>query len=259
MKRRNLTGLVMSAFLLGGCASSAYTGSVKLSGFKTAEEPSTFCTHIQPETIDADALAYYENSAFVGDSRADTIREFDLFYGVDYAVYAAPSLDLNRVFIQQVIPLDNGLMGTMLDALAQRSFSKVFVSFGLNELGWYAMDVFEEQYTNLVNEIKALQPNAQIYLMSVYPFAQSVLNNYEYTTLDKLAVINQSISNVAANTGVMLLDQSQFLPEGSEYLPEEWTFDGYHLNADGANAWFEMMLREGEGKVYVHEKNPCNR
>lgn len=250
--------ILCTVLLLSGCSASTYT-TKKINNIKTTQQPSTFCSHVQVEQIGADALAYYENSAFIGDSRAETIREYDLFNGVDYDVYAAVSLDLNKVFLQRVIALDNGGMGTILDALKQKSFSKIYVSFGLNEIGWYVMDILEEQYVQLVHEIKAIQPTAEIYLMSVYPFAQSVLNQYEYTTIEKLNIVNESIAQVAHDTGTIYFDQSKFLPQGAVYLPEEWTFDGYHLNPQGAQAWKEMMIHEGEGKVYAHEKNPCIR
>lgn len=248
----------MVLFALCGCAAQPFTNH-KTSQFQNAMPASTFCSHIKIDDIEENALKYYQDSAFIGDSRADTIKTYDLFQGVNVEVYAASSLDLNKVFIKNVILLDNGAYGTLLQAIKQKPLNKIYISFGLNELGWFAMDVFENQYISLVNEIKSVQPNAQIYLMSVYPFAQSKVKQYDYTTLEKLQIINDSIANVAQETGSLVFDQAQFIPEGQDYLPEKWSDDGYHLNKEGADAWLEMMIKEGEGKTYEYEKNPCIR
>ena len=78
--------------------------------------------------------------------------------------YASTGLNVNTVWDSATIALDGGGYGTVFDALAQKQFGRVYVMFGINEVGWPYWDVFRTNYAEVVNKIKELQPNAKIYI-----------------------------------------------------------------------------------------------
>lgn len=185
--------------------------------------------------------AFFDDAAFVGDSRVEDMIIYKTLADSNRAVYAAVSLDLNQVSYKKAIPLDNGEMGTICEALSQRQFRKIYISFGLNEIGWKSETVFKNKYNELIQEIKNIQPDADIYLLGVYPFSKSVENVYDYNTLDKIDWLNKLISEIAYENQVYWINAAEMLPEGESYLPEEWSGDGYHLNSDGYRAWVEYL------------------
>lgn len=202
--------------------------------------------------------SYFNDAVFIGDSR---VAGFDIGHVLENTTrtaYAAVSLDLNKVFTKQVIQLDNGNYGTVFDALAQHSFGKVYISFGLNELGWGSMEVFEQKYSELIDQVRMLQPNAMIYLLGVYNFSASVNGENSYTTLDYVKRNNASILNVAQQKGVYYIDSNAMLGGSDVFLPEEWSNDGYHLNQYGYNAWVEMLKTHVEKGEIEYETKPCN-
>ena len=97
-------------------------------------------------------IEYFDDAAFIGDSRMVSINSMSNL--TNASVYAAVSMDLNKVFTKPIIPMADGSLGYLLDALNQYQYGKVYMSFGLNELGWYALDVFEEKYTELIQSVK---------------------------------------------------------------------------------------------------------
>ena len=77
--------------------------------------------------------SYFKDAVFLGDSR---MEGFMLYSGIEGAKsYTYKGLMVDTVMTKPVIPLggnriDNGCFGT------EPSFSKVYILFGTNELGW---------------------------------------------------------------------------------------------------------------------------
>ena len=44
--------------------------------------------------------------------------------------------------------------------------------FGINELGWRSLELFRDYYVELIEEVKKLQPDAKIYILSIFPVTQ---------------------------------------------------------------------------------------
>lgn len=184
---------------------------------------------------------FFNDAVFIGDSRVEGMNNYKTLAYSTREVYAATSLDLNKVEYMKVIQLDNGQMGTLIEALNQKKFGKIYISFGLNEIGWKSEEVFMKKYTQLIENVKSIQPQADLYLLGVYPFAYSVNLDHYYTTIDRIDWLNQMIRQIANDNHVYWLDTAKMIPDGEKYLPDEWTHDGYHLNSDGYRNWVEYL------------------
>jgi len=132
---------------------------------------------------------------------------------------------------------------TLLDALGMKQYGKVYLSLGVNELGYRNDTGFYRAYCSAIDAIRACQPNAVIYVQSLIPLNEELIASYngpEYLKNDHLMVYNDLIRQAAEEKQVVFLDvHSVFAVDGQ--LPAEAGKDGIHLTADGYRMWLNYL------------------
>lgn len=205
-------------------------------------------TSSQESSSSDDSAAVYDGAAmkddfsdacFIGDSRT-----LGLGLNCDKAkadFYASQGLNISSALTDQVIELQNGNMGTVLEAVAQREYKRIFVMFGINELGWPYPENFVEKYEELIEGIKAAQPNAAIYVQSILPVAASAVNNDAVFTNENINAFNAYVEQAANETGANYLDINGYFKDNSGMLPEDAAADGIHFVRDYCLKWIDLL------------------
>lgn len=205
-------------------------------------------TSSQDSSSSDDSAAVYDGAAmkddfsdacFIGDSRT-----LGLGLNCDKAkadFYASQGLNISSALTDQVIELQNGNMGTVLEAVAQREYKRIFIMFGINELGWPYPENFVEKYEELIEGIKAAQPNATIYVQSILPVAASAVNNDAVFTNENINAFNAYVEQAANETGVNYLDINGYFKDNSGMLPEDAAADGIHFVRDYCLKWIDLL------------------
>ena len=193
----------------------------------------------QGETVDN---SYFQDAAFVGDSRTDG---FMLYSGIG----AGKNLTSNGLSIFKLAEKKALTIGgekyTLLEALALEEYGKVYLSLGVNELGIYKDNAFYESYCAAIDQIRAVQPNAVIYIQGLIPLNEGQIrqangNKYNLTN-DHLRVYNDLMKRAAEEKQVVYLDlYGEFVDENGE-LPEGVSRDGVHLVKDACKQWLEYL------------------
>ncbi len=181
----------------------------------------------------------FSDACFIGDSRT-----LGLGLNCDKAkadFYASQGLNISSALTDQVIELQNGNMGTVLEAVAQKEYKRIFVMFGINELGWPYPENFVEKYEELIEGIKAAQPNASIYVQSILPVAASAVNNDAVFTNENINAFNAYVEQAANETGVNYLDINGYFKDDSGMLPEDAAADGIHFVRDYCLKWIDLL------------------
>jgi lysophospholipase L1-like esterase len=212
---------------------AAPTSSVE----KTAEEG----TGDVPLSVSIDTSEtddYFSNALFIGDSRTQGLLLYSNLGNAGY--YAARGLTVEQVFKKAVVDSASGKL-TVSDALSQHAFGKVYLMFGLNELGWNSADKFIEQYGLVIDRVKETQPDAIVYVQSIMPVSawksakDPVHNNTNITRF------NEMIEQLANEKNVIYLNVSEGVADGSGVLPDEASSDGMHLNKKYCIKWEEYL------------------
>lgn len=205
-------------------------------------------TSSQESSSSDDSAAVYDGAAmkddfsdacFIGDSRT-----LGLGLNCDKAkadFYASQGLNISSALTDQVIELQNGNMGTVLEAVAQREYKRIFIMFGINELGWPYPENFVEKYEELIEGIKAAQPNAAIYVQSILPVAASAVNNDAVFTNENINAFNAYVEQAANETGVNYLDINGYFKDNSGMLPEDAAADGIHFVRAYCLKWIDLL------------------
>ena len=152
-------------------------------------------------------------------------------------------LSIFKLAEKKAITID-GTAYTLLEALELGEYGKVYLSLGVNELGYYNDEGFYQAYCDAIDAIRACQPDAVIYIQGLIPLNESVVaasGGPSYLTNEHLRVYNGLMQKAAEEKQVVFLDlYSEFANENGE-LPEEASKDGVHLKSDYCKQWLEYL------------------
>ena len=190
------------------------------------------------EPVDND---YFADAAFVGDSRTDG---FMIYSGVGCGdKYVSNGLSIFQLSEKKALTIGDRKY-TLLEALARKQYKKVYLSLGVNELGVYNDQGFYDSYCAAIDAIRAIQPDAVIYIQGLIPLNEGVIaqtTKRTYLTNKHLRVYNDLMQRAAAEKQVVYLDlYSEFVDENNE-LPAGASRDGVHLLRDGYQKWLAYL------------------
>lgn len=190
------------------------------------------------EAVGAD---YFSDAVFIGDSRTDGLKLFGGVEGADFIEHTG--ITVFEVGRKKAIRID-GEKYTVLEALAMKQYGKVYVMLGVNELGYYDDDGFAREYAGFVDQIRALQPGALLYLqnlVAIHPEKAKANKQPDYVTNEQIAVYNGIIAAIAAEKRAVLVDVNAALVDEDGILPREGTTDGVHFTKDYCVKWYDYL------------------
>ncbi len=176
----------------------------------------------------------FENCAFLGNSRLLALGNYD----IAPHVFAKVGLTVKTVFTDRA----EGSSVTVIDELYSGKYDKVFIMFGDNECGWPNLDVFIDNYRDVINAVRSRQPSAKIYLLSCLPISQakSAKNTYGYN-MDALNSVNERVSQLAADEGLTYIDCGSSVRGSDGYLPDSYSTDGCHMKKEYNMIWAKYI------------------
>lgn len=179
---------------------------------------------------------YFDDALFIGDSRTEG---FGLYSGLEnITVYAKNGFQVYTAFNKGIVQTPVGKL-TVPEALLNEPdrFQKIYLMFGLNEMGWGNEESFAEAYYNLIDAVKATQPNAVIYIQSVMHVSKTKSEQDRLFNNQNINLRNEQIKVIAENEHVYYLDLNEVFTDEEGNMFEEYTSDGIHLNAPYIEIW----------------------
>ena len=150
-------------------------------------------------------------------------------------------MTLVGVFSKKAIQTDAGKV-TIPEALALGpQFGKIYMKFGLNELGWGTDEQFADYYYSFIDYTKSVQPDAIIYVMGILHVTAAEERKSSTFTNEKINHRNEVIKEVAENEHVIYLDVNEVFTDEEGCMPEGDTFDGIHVKADAIGKWADYL------------------
>lgn len=194
---------------------------------------------------EAVGMDYFADAVFIGDSRTDGLQLYSGITGTTFLSYKGITVfDVMERTDKKVIKLD-GQKYTILEALAKGTYSKVYVSLGINELGYQDSRKFVEEYGKFIDKIRELQPGAEIYIQNLVPV------NPEKCTASKqpvwltnigISYYNTDLKTLCAEKQVIFLTISEALVDENGILPAEATGDGLHFTKSWYKKWLDYLM-----------------
>ena len=191
-------------------------------------------------------MSYFSDALFIGDSRTEGLQLYSGIQGATFFCYKGITIfDVMKDNPKKLIDL-NGTYYSIVDALTHESgkFGKVYISLGINELGYYDNQGFHDKFAALIDHIRATQPNAIIYLQNQVPVNPTLCakNWPSYVNNEKVAVYNEIFTQLAAEKEVVLLDVATALSTPEGILAQENTVDGVHFTKSWYQEWLSYLM-----------------
>ncbi len=198
-------------------------------------------------SIDPDA--WFADAVFIGDSRTDGLR---LFSGIttEAAFLAHTGLSIYSVDQGKATIRQGERRVSVLDALAQGTYGKVYLSAGVNELGYFNPAGFAATYGRVIDAVRERQPNARIYIQRIIPVNGARCRDSGtpyYITNEGVDGYNAALEGLCADKDVTLLGVPPELLDDTGELALALTTDGVHFQVEGYKIWLDYLLAHTEG------------
>ena len=183
-------------------------------------------------------LDYLEDALFIGDSRTSTLYEYADWQGTDFFVkYGLTVWDI----------WEKDMDGKTLEkTLTAKCYGKIYIMLGINELGRGTPESFREQYGQIVEKIRKLQPEAVVYVEAIMHVTAGKDAEGTYINNEEINARNLEIQKLTDGQAVYWLDVNAVTDEpGTGTLREEYSFDGVHLQVKYIEIWQEYLLDHG--------------
>ena len=221
--------------------SEAGSGESSLESSELSEpEPEPICWITYPVEFETKDSSYLDDAVFIGDSRTQGLQ---LGTGLTNPTFLAErGLSVDQVDYQALFPLSDGSYGTIYDVLRDQKFSKAYLMFGLNELGWIDGRAFVDDLKAIVQNIREIQPGLVIYVQGMIPVSADAYEDDSNLSNEKIRLWNQWIEEMAKDQGCIYLNPGEAVQDETGALPEGAAPDGIHMTAEYCQKWLDYLL-----------------
>ena len=224
-----------------GTSSAAETTEQETAG--TAGESTAQAYDFSQSVPESEAVdnSYFEDAAFIGDSRTDG---FMIYSGIGCGDnLTSNGLSIFKLTEKKVFTIE-GEQYTLAEALELKQYGKIYLSLGVNELGYYDDQGFYKAYCEAIDLIRSLQPHAVIYIQGLIPLNEDVIaatGGASYLKNDHLLVYNDLMKQAAEEKQVAFLDLNPEFTGEDGQLPADASKDGVHLRKDYCVQWLDYL------------------
>ena len=182
--------------------------------------------------------SFFDDSAFIGNSLVQGLEMFGGLGSGDF--YAVTSTSVVNIDLNKDVPLTRGGKGTMLEALFEKQYGKIYVLLGINEIS-FEPDYFAELYGEMLDKIAAQEPDAEIYIMGLTPVTEKKSGEGWMFSTERIAQYNEQLYALALERGCRYLNMVEALADENGFLPEEQSTDGIHMTQDKYMEWADYL------------------
>ena len=182
-------------------------------------------------TVEKDvAEEYYKDTVFIGDSRTQGLQINAGLKSPDF--FAGRGLNVKNARTEAVVKNAKGKTVTVINALKDKKYKKVYICFGINELGWPYTDIFADEYEKTINAIKEIQPDAEIVVQGILPVTEKKSKSDKIFNMKNVKKFNKVIKKMAEDIGAAYVDLSPAVANSKGFLPKDVTPDGIHMDRE---------------------------
>lgn len=211
-------------------------------GPKPNSDPASYDYTLPVGESEAVKDSWFEDAVFIGDSRTDGLRLYSGMKGVDVLCYKGLTV-FEVMEDKPVVQTADGKVG-VLEGLGQKQYAKVYLSLGVNELGYNYDQGYADTYNDVVEKIKELQPEADIYLQLLIPVNEQKCqekNQPDYVTNRQIDIYNEIIRTVAEQQRIYFLNVGEIFVDETGQLYYDASSDGVHFHKQGYRDWYDYL------------------
>lgn len=213
-------------------------GASKADISKTESHAASSAVPSQSDNTNAVSENWFKDSVFVGNSRTEGLRNYDGLNGASY--YAEKGLMVDTVYTKKAVNI-KGRKLTAMQAIKEGHFGKVYLMFGINELGWSSTQTFFDDYRKIIADIKKDSPKAIIYIQSIMPVSEKKSESSAVYNNTKIKEFDERLKGLAKEEKAVYLDIAGAVSDSGGVLPDGASVDGVHLNSQYCGKWCDYL------------------
>lgn len=179
----------------------------------------------------------FSDTVFVGNSLVDGLYLYGGLTGCRWL--SGTGVSLYNV-AKQTISDKVGGECTVTQGLSAKQYGRVYLELGINEIGMSVAD-FTKAYGAFIDSVRALQPGAQIYVLSLTPVSAKKSADGGYFTKENVQAFNTALHQLCADKSCWYMDCFTPLADGDGYLPDSATSDGIHFKPSYYAKWMDVI------------------
>lgn len=183
--------------------------------------------------------SYFDDALFIGDSRTVGLRDYtDLSEHADF-------LCETSLTVYKVLQEDFPQMGTVAELLEANDYGKIYIMIGINELGSGTTETFMAKYTEMIDSIHDMEPEALIFIQGVMRVTadrdetDAIFNN------SNIIARNNAVATLADNIQIFYIDVNEAVCDEQGNLNSDYTYDQIHLLGVYNDLWKQFLLSHG--------------
>lgn len=220
-----------------------------------------------PRQEDQRVLDFYKDSVIIGDSVADGFNRFaqgnkenPLMGELQFLTASRYSLHSALVPVAQdstiAHPLYQGKFMNVWDSIQLMGAKHVYLFFGFNDLG-DRTDTIVQHYTELIQKIKAQNPDADFTIISttyVYPGYVQNFKGVKSWAVDSKTVrkLNTEMKKAGANGWGYINVADRLADANGDLDPKYCSDQAFHQNAGAYVIWAQCLREYAASKNFAH-------
>ena len=187
---------------------------------------------------------YFKDALFIGDSRTVGLCEYGSLKETA-AFLAKESINVYNVLDKELRYTDfdgESWDSTVEETLERETYGKVYVNLGVNELGIGTTYMYYEKYRELLELIRAYQPDALIFIQGIMHVSYDKSSSDSCRNNTVISQRNYSISTLANGRDIFYIDMNPYVCDEDGDLYEDYSGDGIHLKAFAYEYWDRSLL-----------------
>lgn len=187
---------------------------------------------------------FFDDAVFIGDSITDGLYESaasgkvslgnaQFICKTGYSLLNA-SVNSNTTF--------RGISTPLNTAMINCNANKYYIMLGINDVGWRTTQECKELMRQLINTIRNINNEAEIYLQSLTPVGSNISQFYPQLSNLRISSFNIMLKDLAKNENCAYVDVYSSLSAGG-VLPADYSAgDSLHLNSTAHEAWVTALM-----------------
>ena len=194
---------------------------------------------MNPEESESIKQDFFEDTLFIGDSRTVGIMQYGGIQGATF--YASSGMSVFLLEKKTVYIPEEGRM-VLSEVLERKQYKKIFLMLGINELG-YPFESIEKKYGEVVEQLKASQGEAVIYLCANLHVTKEQSEKDSIYNNENVNRVNQMIAGLADNERTFYVDVNGLFDDEEGNLSMEYASDGFHVWGRFYTNWADWLQK----------------
>ncbi len=216
----------------------------------TATTTTTLATTTTTTTTTAATYATQQNghvvftdTLFIGDSRTVGLSLYGKIADADF--FAANSMSSFNVLTSKATVIGVGET-TLENLLKQKTYSVIYVMFGINEIG-STTEAIVKRYETLLDKLTSAQPNATVMLQSTFHVREDKQNEKTGLTNKRIDALNTQLATLANNTTIFYMNVTPVFDNENGAMDKQYSPDGIHCYSKNYPLWRDYLMKKPRG------------